>query len=180
MIAAALLAIVAGILLVRLGWGGRRGAAAAGWTVAAAALGLLTWRDGAWGLALGCVAGMIAALVVILHAGWTSPRKARRAPRQAPATAIPQKPSDLARRLAVFALTVPVAFAAAQWLAFAVQALVRASGSAEADAIVLMLFVQPVAWGVIVSVQMTRADPWRMLAAPLAASVMGGVLWSIA
>jgi hypothetical protein len=145
-----------------------------------AALALLTARDGAWGLALGTVVGMAAAIGLVLHAGWTSPRKTARAPRQAPAIAIPRRPGDIARRLTVFALTVPVAFAAAQWLAFAGQAWARASGAAEADAIVLMLFLQPAAWGVIVTVQMTRATPARMLAAPLAASAMGGLLWSIA
>jgi hypothetical protein len=180
MLAAALLAAAVAMLLVRLGWAGRRGAAPAGWVLATAALGLLVWQDGAWGLATGVVVGMAAALALVLHAGWTSPARTARAPRQAPAIAIPRLPGDIARRLAVFALTVPVAFAAAQWLAFAAQSAARARGADAADALALMLFLQPLLWGVIVVVQMTRAGPMRMIAAPLVAAMMGGVLWSIA
>jgi hypothetical protein len=180
MMTPALLAIAAAVLLIRLGWGGRRGAAAAGWALAAASLALLGWRDGAWGMAMATVAGIAVALAIVLHAGWTSPAKAVRAPRQAPAAAIPRRPRDISRRLAVFALTVPLAFAAAQWLAFAAHMAARARGTDEADALVLMLFLQPIVWGLLVTIQMTRAGPTRMIAAPLAAVAMGGVLWSIA
>lgn len=180
MLAASLPAIAIAMLLVRLGWTGRRDVALAGWALAMATLGLLAWQDGAWGLATGTVVGMAAAMALVLHAGSTSPAKAGRAPRQAPAVAIPRLPGDVARRLAVFALTVPLAFAAAQWLAFAAQTMARARGVDAADALALMLFLQPLLWGVIVTVQMTRAGPMRMIAAPVVAAVMGGVLWSIA
>jgi hypothetical protein len=180
MIAAASIGIAGAMLLVRAGWGGRRGAAAAGWSLAAVALLALTWRDGAWGLAIGTVVAMIAALAILLWAVWRSPASAKRAPRVAEAVTVPQRLPDLARRGAVFALTVPAAFAAAQWLAFGTQALARRQGAAEADAIVLALFLQPIAWAIIMTVQMTRAGPARMITAPVAAATLGSVLWGMA
>lgn len=176
----ALIVVAAGMLLVRLGWGGRRGVAAAGWLLAAAALAVLTARDGAWGLAVGTVAGMAVALAMVLYAAWVSPAKTARAPRQAPAITLPRRPRDLLRRVAVFALVVPVAFAAAQWLAYGGQALARRNGWAEADSLVLMLFGQPVVWLALMSIQMTRPGPLRMISAPAVAAMIGTLLWALA
>ena len=132
MIAAALLLILVAVALVRLGWGGRRGVAGAGWALGIAALLMLAARDGAWGLAIGTVTGIAAALAFVLHAGWTSPAKTRRAPREAPAILLPRRWHDLGRRVLVFVLVVPIAFCAAQWLAFAVQAVARRAGAGDA------------------------------------------------
>lgn len=180
MVAPALLAIVAAMLLVRLGWERRGSVAAAGWALAAVALVWLGWQAGAWGVATGVVVGMGGALAAVLHAGWRSPVKTTRPPRESPAIAIPYRAGDVARRLAVFALTVPVAFVAAQGLAFAVHEAARAQGMGAADAIVLMLMLQPVLWAGIVAVQMTRAGAAQMVLPPLVAAMAGGALWSIA
>lgn len=178
MTALALAIIAAAMILVRIGWDGRRGIAAAGWVLAAIGLCILTARDGAWGFAIGTVAGIAVALIMVLYAGWRSPAKARRAPREAPSIVIPQRWPDIARRLAVFALVVPVAFAAAQWLAFGVQALARRGGMGDADTIVLTLFLQPILWTIVMAIQMTRADAARMIAPPIVTALLGTILWS--
>lgn len=178
MIALALAIVAAGMLLVRIGWNGRRRIAAAGWMLAAAGLASLTAHDGAWGFAIGTVAGIAMALILVLHAGWRSPAKAHRAPREAPSIAIPRHWPDIARRLAVFALVVPVGFAAAQWLAFGAQALARRVGMGDADAIALTLFLQPILWAIVMAIQMTRANAARMIAPPIAAALIGTLLWS--
>lgn len=175
-----LLAVVAALTLVRIGWNGARGLALLGWALALVALTALAWQDGAWGLAVGVVTGMGAALACVLHAGWTSPARSLRAPREAPAISIPHHRRDLVRRLAVFALAVPVAFAAAQWLAFGVQAAIRGGAALDSDAVVLTLFLQPVIWTALLTVQLTRARPSQMVAAPLIAAIAGTMLWGAA
>ncbi|HEU0066116.1 MAG TPA: hypothetical protein VFQ57_02620, partial [Sphingomonas sp.] len=85
----ALIAVAAGALIVRIGWRQRRGVAAAGWATIVLALGVLTQSDGAWGLATGTVAGMVAMLAMVLHAGWTAPAKARRETPARHAAAVP-------------------------------------------------------------------------------------------
>ena len=79
--AAALLATVLAMILVRIGWDRRRSISVAGWMLGIAALWVLTAKDGAWGLAMGGVVGMVAALLAVLYAGWTEPARAGRPPR---------------------------------------------------------------------------------------------------
>ncbi|MGJ3627182.1 hypothetical protein AB5I41_10020 [Sphingomonas sp. MMS24-JH45] len=182
MLAPALLAVAAAMLLVRYGWERRRAISVGGWALAIAALGWLGWQAGAWGAAMGTVAGMVCAIGVVLHAGWRSPRR-RRPGRHARRR---RSRSPIARVVWTCAgwrsshWTVPVAFVAAQGLAFAVQEVARARGTGAADAIVLMLFLQPVLWAGIVAIQMTRAGPVQMILPPMVAALTGGVLWSIA
>lgn len=180
MLAIALIGVVAGIVLVRRGWAGRRPLAVVGWAIVLAALALLTIGDGAWGLAMGGAIGITAALALVLWAGWSSPAKSTRAPRTAPASTIPVRASDIARRVAVFALAVPVAFIAAQWFAFGVQALARAGGATAADTAVLMLGLQPLVWGVIMALQLLQPGPARMLTAPAVVAGLGTAAWALA
>lgn len=176
----AMFAVAAGLLLVRLGWGGRRGASAVGWTAATVGLVVLTVGDGAWGLAMGIVAGTVAALAILLYAGLTTPAKRLRAARAPLSITLPRRPADLGRRLLVFVLVVPVAFVAAQWFAFGVQALARRHGAGDTNAIVLTLFLQPLLWAGLMAWQMTRAGPARMIVAPASAAVLGTLFWSMA
>lgn len=176
----ALLVIAAAMLLVRLGWAGRRGAAAVGWAVIVAALLVLTVREGAWGLAMGTVVGLVAALVIVLQAGWVAPSKVRKPTREAASITLPRGRGAFIRRLSVFVLVVPVGFVAAQWLAFGVQALARRAGAVEADAVALTLFLQPLLWACLMAWQMTRANAARMIAPPASAAVLGTLLWGIA
>lgn len=177
MIGIALAAIAAAMLLVRIGWAGRRGAAPLGWVIAAAALAVLVAGDGAWGLAMGTTTAITVALALVLHAGATSPRRITRPAREAPAIHVPHHARDIARRAAVFALVVPVAFVAAQGLAFGLQALARGAGWDESNTTVLALFLQPILWTAIMVVQMTRTDARRMIAAPAAAALAGLLCW---
>ncbi|SOB79812.1 hypothetical protein SAMN06297144_0744 [Sphingomonas guangdongensis] len=179
MVAVALLLIVAAVALVRYGWAGRPAAAWAGWGGIAAALLLLALSDGAWGVAVGTTLAMMAALAIVLYAGWREPARARRAPRTPPSVTLPHGGAEFGRRAAVFALVVPVAFAATQWLAFALQALARSSGWNATDATVLMLLGQPLLWGVLMTWQMTRSGPAAMVAPPVLAALAGTLLWSL-
>jgi hypothetical protein len=175
----ALAAIVGAVLLVRRGWEGQERIAHAGWALAAAALLGLGLAHGAWGLASGTVAGIATALALVAHAGWTSPAKVQRAPREAPMITLPRRWQGLVRRIFVFLLVVPVAFAAAQWLAFGVQALARRAGTGQADAAVLTLVLAPVFWSLLMAIQMTRSGPLRMLPAPAIAALLGTALWGV-
>ena len=180
MTVAALTTIAAAMLLVRLGWNGARRLAIAGWAIGAVALRMLARADGAWGLAMGTLAGIAAAFAILLHAAWTTPAGRVRQPREPLSITLPRAPADMGRRVAVFVLVVPVAFVAAQWLAFAVQAMARGRGAGEADATAMVLFLQPLLWASLMAWQMTRAGPSRMIAAPAAAALVGTVLWTLA
>ena len=180
MIAPALILTAIGVLLVRLGWGGRRGASVVGWLAAILALVLLTARDGAWGLAMGTLAGIVATLAILLHAGWRTPGKRLRAPREPLSITLPVRPADIARRVAVFDLVVPVAFLAAQWFAYGAQALARRQGAGDTDAIVLTLFLQPLLWAGLMAWQMTCSGPSRMIVAPAGAAALGTLFWILA
>jgi len=179
-IAAALVAMLVAMALVRLGWGGQRGMAVGGWSLGALSVVVLAGQAGAWGLAIGTLVAMLVPIAAVLKAGWSAPVRVRRAPREPASVTMPRRPSDLARRLAVFVLVVPAAFVSAQILAFGAQAVVRQAGAGEANAVVLMLFLQPLLWGGLMTWQMTRSGPAQMIGAPLGASVLGAVMWGLA
>ena len=168
------------LVLVRLGWGGRRGLAAAGWLLAAASLLALMQAHGAWGLAIGAATAMEAALVLIFRAGWVSPVGRTRKAGDAPAIALPHSWRGAGRRLTVFALVAPVGLAASLWLAFGLNALMTGDGGQGANSVATMLFVQPLAWTALMSWQMTRAGAREMILPPLLAASLGTLLWAIA
>ena len=168
------------MVLVRVGWSGRTWLAAAGWALAAAALLVLTLADGAWGLAMGMVCAVTVALVLVLGAGWVSPRGGARKDRETPATDVPHSWRGTGRRLAVFALVGPVGFAASLWLAYGLNALMKGTGELEANSVATLLFVLPVCWTVLMSWQMTRPGPMRMIVQPLVAAAAGTLLWLMA
>lgn len=177
MIAAALVLVAAGMMLVRLGWGARRAVSLVGWAAASGGVVGATVIAGAWGCTVAMLVGTTAALVAIAWAGWRSPVRVRRAPRVAPAASVPVRLANLGRRAAVFVLVVPGAFVAAQGVALAARQFVLGHGGATADATVVAWMVQPLAWGIVMTVQMTRAAPAAMVAPPLAAGALGAVLW---
>jgi|GEM_PF-4025350 hypothetical protein len=169
------------MLLVRLGWSGTRHLASAGWALALIMLFLLVREHGAWGAAMGVTTGMIAALAIVLQAGWISPAREVRAPREVSASVSrPPVGADIMRRIAVFVVAVPIAFAAAAWLTFACQALVRGDGPVEANSVVLTWFLQPILWAAIMTWQMTRSGPAEMLWPAGVAAALGTAVWSIA
>lgn len=168
------------LVLVRLGWGGRRGLAAAGWLLATLSLLALTTMHGAWGLAMGAVAAMLVALAIVLQAGWASPQGRARKASSTPSVTLPHSWAGTGRRLAVFALVVPVSLAASVWLAYGLNTMLTGNGTQDADTVATMFFVQPLAWAVLMSWQMTQSGPRAMIVPPLLASILGTLLWVIA
>lgn len=169
----------AGVGVLRASWGkSRRGLTALAWaalaagTIAAAAVG------GAWGIAVAWLVATGTAALLLAYAAVAAPA-GRAASGREPLTTETWRfqASDLGRRLAVFALVVPLGFAAAQLLAFGAQAAARRAGWAEADTIVLMLLLQPIAWTVLAAIQITRHGPLRMIAPALVCAIAGTILW---
>lgn len=168
------------LVLVRLGWGGPRVLAAAGWTLAAVSLCVLAWADGAWGLSVGIVCGAIVALLLVLQAGLVSAPGRTRTARVAPAADVPHSWQGVGRRITVFALVVPVSFAASLWLAYGLNAVMTGGGELGANAVSAAMFVQPVAWMLLMTAQMTRTHPRQMISQPAGAAIVGTLLWLIA
>lgn len=180
MIAVPLVTVAAAMAMIRAGWRGRRGLAWTGWLAAVAAVLMLAAVSGAWGISVGILAGSLVAIGCVLLAGWRSPQ-GRRRPRPAVATVtLPRARGDLARRVLVGVLVVPVGFAAAQWLAIAGYHWSIGHAFGEADALALALIVQPIAWATIMTIQMTRNGPADMIAAPAVAAGLGLLLWMTA
>jgi hypothetical protein len=108
-----------------------------------------------------------------------------RAPRRASEERIvpPQPPlpfdgADLARRLLIFLIVVPLDLAATALLAWAAQRTAYRGRWADADATALALFLLPLLWMMIAGWQMTaRPRLAAMAAAPLGCAALGGLLW---
>ncbi|MBO9624363.1 MAG: hypothetical protein J7500_16770 [Sphingomonas sp.] len=178
-LALGLAASVAGVGVLRLAWGSRRPwLTAAGWTLLGGATVLLGASGGAWGMAIATVVAMLAAGVPLAHNALVLPGgRARTVAEAANAPGWRFRASDLGRRLAVFALVVPLGFAAAQLLAFGAQAAARRAGWGDADTLTLALLLQPIAWTVLAAVQITRAGPLRMILPALVVALAGLLLW---
>lgn len=178
MIAAPIMAAVAGMVLVRLGWSAGRAIAVLGWALAAAALFLLARAAGAWGVSVGAAAAMAAALALLPWPGWSAPARTRPAYRDRVARMGTAGSIGLARRLAVFLLVVPIGGVATLWLAFAAQAAARHAGMTSADAAVCLLFLAPILWCGLMTWQMTRDGPRRMAVPPVIVAALGAILWT--
>lgn len=177
-IAGSVTAAMLGMGLVRTGWDGRRVLAWSGWGVMLIALAGLALLTGAWGIAVGTTGAMAVALLLLARAAWTAPTGRSRPARTPPSVTLPRlRIGGIARRVAVFLMVVPVGLAASALLAFGVQAQARRSGWAEADSIVLLLFLQPTLWAVLASVQMLRTGPVAMIAPTVLCAVAGLLLW---
>ena len=165
------------VVLIRLGWGGRKGLASAGWATAALSLAWLTWSSGAWGLATGLIAGAVFALVLVLFAGATSPQRAAKRAAASPSVELPNGPEGITRRIFVFLLVVPISFVAAQWLAFAVNTMMKGAAPLEANSVSTMMFVQPLVWSILMAWQMVLTGPRQMLLPPALAAALGTLIW---
>lgn len=173
----ALVALAPG--LARLGWGTRRAIAWAGWGIGAGAIVTLGAHAGAWGIAVGVVAGLAAAMALVFHAAWQSqPVPAGRERRKAAPPAV-RTDRALPRRLAAFLLAGPGAFGVALWFAHASQALARRGGPPSADSLALALFLAPVIWMMLMVWQMMEPGPVRMLRPLLWTAIAGLALWSL-
>lgn len=177
LLVAAVALAIAGILLVRVGWGGRRSHAAAGWTALIAAIVMLAAGEGAWGIAVGAMVAMLVALGLLARDGIrTAPT--RNPPRRAPASVtLPHRALGVGRRLAVFLLVVPVGVAASYVFAMGAEAAAMRLGWHPADRTALAFIAAPVAWTLLASIQLMQAGPLRMILPPAVCAVAGILLW---
>lgn len=154
-------ACAAGVAALRLGWARpRRSAALNGlsWGSLAGGLVLLGWAEGAWGVAIGALAAMLTAGMLLAAAARNGGNGARRG-RAAEEPALPgaRSPLALGRRAGVFLLVVPGGFAAAILIALAGLAVAREAGWREPDALALAFYLFPLAWAIIALALMLRA-----------------------
>lgn len=174
--------IVAGIALLRLAWA-RSWDSARTWTGCIALLAgliLLAAADGAWGIAVGFIAAMVTAFLILARAAATSRPAKERPIREAAPTILlrPEGAKGLARRFAVFLITVPGAGVAAGLVALALQALTRAAGWLEADSTTLGLLALPVAWAALAVLLLLQTRPAAMLKPLLGTGfIAGAALW---
>ncbi|WP_239807090.1 hypothetical protein [Croceicoccus hydrothermalis] len=190
MIAAPLLLILMAVALVRAGWGGDRRLSHGGWALGAGALLWLALLDGAWAVAVGATLGVAAAMALMLFIAATAPVRrsagrtgASRPEKIAVATARSGVRADdlaLRRRLAVFVLTVPVSFLAAQWFAFACNAAMKGDAPLEANSVATMFMAVPLVWAGLMSWQLCQRGPADMIRPPLLIAGLGALLWMFA
>ena len=175
-IAFPLLLLLPAVALLRAGWSGDSRLAYAGWAVGAFSLIWLTMLDGAWGLAVGFVLAIAAALAIVLHTAATSPAKSRRAIGIANVAVEPGRVA-IGRRLLVFALVVPVSVLAAQWFAFGLNAVMKGGAPLEANSVATAFMVQPVVWTLLMVWQVCQTKPSAMVWPPVVVASLGTVLW---
>lgn len=149
---------MAAILLLRFAWARPQrsvplNAAAWGLLLVGVLLGALD--AGAWGMAIVSVVAMAAASLCLAYAGLMSP-PGRAVASNRRVNMLPERnePMQLGARFLTFALTVPGALVATFLAALGVRALAGRAGMGEADSNVLMLYLMPLLWAVIATVQL--------------------------
>ena len=175
-VAVALALLVPAVALLRVGWSGDTRLAYAGWAIGATSLFSLAVIEGAWGLAVGLTLAIILALTLVLHAAATAPVRVGRDTRIASAPVTSAAP-QIGRRVLVFTLVVPVSFAAAQWMAFGLNAVMKNGGPLEANSVATAFMLQPFVWTVLMAWQMCQANPSAMVWPPAAVALLGTVIW---
>lgn len=175
-------ATVAAVLQLRRAWALPRRSAVQngiGWTLMLAGTALALAGDGAWGLAVASLGGMIVAALLLAHAGWTAPPgKGRASDRKAHMLPEKGEPRRIGRRLLTFLLTVPLAFAASLLVALGARALAGLAGWNDADGNAMALLLLPLLWGILafwLLMQTHRRTQWVWLAAPAATGL--GLIW---
>lgn len=176
-LAATLGLVVVGVLLIRQGWGARRGVAIAGWGTVAAAIALLATADGAWGIAVGATAAMLAAIALLAREAVRTAPTRTPAAREPASVTLPHRALGVGRRLLVFVLVVPVGAAAAYMFAMGAEGAAARLGWHAADRTALAMATAPVAWMVIGSVQLIQSGPIPMVVPPVVFAAIGLLLW---
>ena len=181
-------AAAAGVAVLRLTWARPRRSMAlntAGWALLLGSAAFGWQAAGAWGSSIAALAGMTAACIALgfaaLHAPPAKPQKA--SSRRAGMLPEGTEPLCLARRLATFVLTVPVAAAVSIALAVALSGAARLAGWSEADSNVSALLVMPLAWTLLSFILLMQRRRRAQIATLLAASLpvwpmlAAGVFW---
>jgi hypothetical protein len=144
---------MAGVGLLRVGWGRARRSLAlnsAGWGLIALAVVLAAAGAGMWGVSVAALAGMALAALLLTLAAAGSPRgKAAASNRRVRMLPERGEPLRLGGRLLTFVLAAPVALLLAVGLGVALRGLTVALGGSEANANALGLLLPPLAWGLI-------------------------------
>lgn len=187
LLGASLLLAAAGPVLLRVGWQRRRDAVVAGWVALIVAATIALGGFGAWGLATAAVTASLVAMALLAHAAGVTPAPARpvRNPNKRRPTSAPSPQAgaariatrDLARRIGVFLIAVPLDIAAALAFAWACQRWLYLAGWQPANSTLFALMVLPLAWLALLSWQMTRSRPLTMLPAALFTALPGGLTW---
>lgn len=177
-------AAVAAILLLRRAWGLPRRSAAqngAAWALLLVAVALGLAGNGAWGAAIVSLFAMGTAALLLAHAAATARAgKARASDRKAHILPEAGEPRRIGRRLATFAITVPLALIASLLVALGARALAALAGWADADSNALALLLLPLVWGLLAFLLLmlqSRRAQFAWLALPAAASL--GLIWGL-
>ncbi|MCJ2179392.1 hypothetical protein [Novosphingobium album (ex Hu et al. 2023)] len=149
------------------------------WVAMASAAITLMSGEGAWGLAAGTTATMASASLVLAHAALTTPPPGctTRDRVALPLPPVPVSWPDACRRLGVFGIVVVLDLAASLWLAWTVQRALFRAGISEANTTALALFLCPLLWLAAASWQMICTRLAAMAMAPLAALILGSIVW---
>lgn len=181
------LAGLVGVTLLRWAWDAREPARVRltlfGWALILMVVVALGWRYGAWGLAVASMPVMLGAFLFLTRAAIESrpPARAARATVPDPTVRLHVANwSDVARRVGVFVLSVPVAGIVSVLVGLAVATVARAAGAVESNMLVTMLVVTPVVWSVL-GVVLLLSTRLLVMARPLAALgiVSGAVVWAL-
>ncbi len=172
LLAAASLCCITGVSLLRLAWARRQRSLAlngAAWGLLVLAM-VLAWRsDGMWGVSIASLFGMGAACILLAWAGITSPPgKAAASTRRVRMLPETGEPKRIGRRIATFAMSVPLALIVSIGLGIALRGLAALAGWSEANANALGLFIVPLAWSIIACLmlmQEKRRGQWAILLA---------------
>jgi len=176
----AMAAALAAVALLRLAWQRRsrgRPISIAGWLLLLASCVLGTVADGEWGLCLVALAAMAGAAALLAHAALTAPAgKAPPPDRRANILPPAGAPARIGRRLIVFLLVGPLAFAVSLVLALASRVLAHWAGWREADGIVLSLLVFPLYWALLAWLMLMETHQGRRTAMLAVPGLAGGLL----
>lgn len=139
------------------GWGLLALSVLAGWTGA-----------GAWGVAVACLWGMGAAMLLLAHAAWTSPvaSGAKASNRRVNMLPQPGEPLRLGGRILTFLIVAILAMIVSIGVSVALRALLFLSGMSEANAAMMAFFAMPLVWTWLcyaLLMEEGRAAQWRML-----------------
>lgn len=175
-----MLLVAGGVALLRYGWRRTRGAVLAAWALLVAGLVWLMLGDGAWGLSAGLIVAMLVAWALLGHAALTSPERPRpmRAEREPSIALRPEGARGVARRLAIFLLSVPFAGLVAGLFALALQASALGAGMSVANATAMALLVFPIGWGVLTLLVLLEERALAMLRMlGIIGAIAGTVFW---
>ncbi|WP_375196334.1 hypothetical protein [Sphingobium sp.] len=171
----------AAIGLLRLSWGRTKRSLVlngVGWALLLFGLALGARDAGAWGVAVVTLAALAGAFLCLGFAGMMArPGKAAASNRRVHMLPEGREPLRIGDRLLTFALTVPGAMAAAAVVSLALRAVGKGLG--EANGNVLMLFLMPIVWSVLVTLLLLWPQRRLQAAVLLLPALSAGALLEI-